>query len=306
MLSLAALVPILGVLGCVSTPVTIPVLRPAELDVAGLQRIAVLDFQGAAPYAEQARAELSMAIAAAGRCDAPPPQVVREMLPASVPYRGQPTDMHLVIEQARRAGFDGVLAGDVNCRSDAHKEFIVGDPRIETSVETQLIDVHTGRVCGETTARRKWRGKLSQHERAENSERKVTEKLVGDCVAEIARKMETTTVQVEVKLAPPGDGDDEAAMRAGREAAEQGDWTLAAQHFEMAKDANPNSHAARHNLGLACEAQFKFAAAGHWYAQALRLHEAEEYRNALARVDSSWRHYDLAMSQLQRRNRSRF
>ena len=177
----------------------------------------------------------------------------------------------------------------------------IGNPWIETRVETQLIDARSGYVRGETKASRKWRGELSRHENADNNERKVTEKLVRSCTTEAAAKLATTTVRVDVVLAAPGDGDDAAAIDAGCAAAEEDNWALAVQHFERAKNANPTSHAAMYNLGLACEAQFSFAAARHWHAEALRLHEDDDYRAALARVDTSWRDYDLAMRQTQPR-----
>ena len=121
-LKLAAIVSCLTLLGCASAPVTIPVLRPAELDMAGVQRIAVCEFQGPAPYAELARTELSTALAHGGRCDVPPPHIVREMLPASVPYRGQPIDVRHIVEQARHAGFDAVLVGEVICDGNAKRK----------------------------------------------------------------------------------------------------------------------------------------------------------------------------------------
>lgn len=296
-LTLAAIVGCLAMLGCASAPVTIPVLRPAELDMAGVQRIAVCEFQGPAPYAELARTELSTALAQGGRCDVPPAHIVREMLPSSVPYRGQAVDVRVVIEQARHAGFDAVLVGEVICEGNAKEQVTIGNPWISTRVETQLIDARTGFVRGETKSNHKWRGELSRHENADNNERKVTEKLVRQCTTEAAAKLATTTVRVNVVLAAPGDGDDAAAIDAGCTAFEEGKWALAAQHFDRARNANPTSHAALYNLGLACEAQFNYAAARHWHSEALRLHEDEDYRAALARVDGSWRDYDLAMRQ---------
>ncbi len=274
-------------------------MRPAELDIAGLQRIAIPDFQGPAPYADQARGELSAAIARSRPCDLPPPHVVREMIPATVPYRGQPIDIRLVVEQARHAGFDAVLIGEVVRETNAGSQITFGNPWIETRIETQLIDVRSGHVRGETKAQRRWRGELSRHENSPNTERKVTEKLVRQCVNEAAGKLATQTVNIDVALAKAGTGDDDEAMQSGHAAAAEGNWWLAAQHFEKAKNANPTSHAAMYNLGLACEAQYQFAAAKHWHSEALRLHEDANYRAALTRVDASWRDYDLAMRQTQ-------
>jgi hypothetical protein len=297
LLTLAGTLGCLGLLGCAAAPVTIPALRPAELDVAGVQRIAVLDFQGPAPYSELARSELSTALAAGGQRDVPPPHVVREMLPASVPYRGQPVDVRLVVEQARHAGFDAVLVGEVFCQSNAKNQLVIGNPIVEARCETQLIDVRSGQVRGATKSSRKWRGELSSRENSPNTQRKITEKLVRECTSEAAGKLVARTESIEVALSESSQGDDEAAMHAGRDAAAAGNWTLAAEHFERARAANPTSHAAIHNLALACEAQFNFAAARHWHSEALRLHEADDYRTALARVDTSWRDYDLAMRQ---------
>ena len=295
---LAAILCCISFVGCATAPVTIPAWRPAELDVTGMQRIALPEFQGDPSCAAQARSELSVALAAGGR-DVPPLHIVREMLPASVPYRDQELDLRLLVGQARRAGFDALLVGEVICETNSHEQLIVGNPWIETSIETQLIDLRSGSVRGQTNASRRWRGKLSHIESAQNTPRKVTQQLVAACVEETAGKLVATTMDIEVALAEPVAGDDEQAMQAGREAAAAGDWALAAKHYQQARAANPDSHAVMYNLALACEAQFDFAAARHWHSEALRQHETEEYRAALARVDASWRDYDLAMQQTQ-------
>ncbi len=298
-LLLAALVLCAGLVGCASAPVSIPAVRPAELEMAGLQRIAVPEFLGPAPYAAQARNDLCAALVSDQRCEIPPPHIVRELLPASVPYRGYGIDVPALVQQARRAGFDAILIGELKYRSDVGNQFVLGTPSIEAVVETQLIDTRSGAVRGETTASSDWRGEISSNKSANNTEQKVTQQLVRVCVDTTVHKMTRRNMSIEVTLADPVDGDDEAAMQSGREAAEAGNWPLAAQYFERARAENPSSHAALHNLAVACEAQFDFTAARRWHSEALRLHEAEDYRSALARVDTSWRDYDVAMRSTQ-------
>lgn len=298
LLAAASLLLPLCTFGCATTKVTIPVWRAPELDASGMRRIAVADLQGPAPHAGLARDVLAAELVRRNY-EVPDAQTTRELLPAVIPFRGHNVDVRLLVEQARRAGFDGLLVGEVTCEGDADSSVTIGNPLLRVAVQTQLIDVRTGNVRGAAKAHRSWQGRLSNRAEGKDSKRAVYSNLARAAAQETAKKLASATALIDVPLAPALQLDDGQAMKEGTEAARSNDWKAAAAHFEKARAANPDSHAAMYNLGLACEAQRDFAAARHWYSAALRQHESAAYRTALTRIDQNGRVQDIA-SQPQR------
>ena len=304
LLAAASLLLPLCTFGCATTKVTIPVWRAPELDASGMRRIAVADLQGPAPHAGLARDVLAAELVRRNY-EVPDAQTTRELLPAVIPFRGHNVDVRLLVEQARRAGFDGLLVGEVTCEGDADSSVTIGNPLLRVAVQTQLIDVRTGNVRGAAESHRSRQGRLSRRDEAKNSKREVYATLAREAARETAAKLAATSVDIEVPLAEPHDKDDGHAMQAGAKAVRSSDWEAAAAHFEQARAANPTSHAAMYNLGLAHEAQRDFATARHWYFAALKQHESATYRAALTRIEHNWRDYDIAMRGRQRQQISR-
>ncbi len=298
LLTLSGLFLLSCTVGCAATDVTIPVWHAPQLDATGMRRIAAADLQGPAPYANQARDVLASELARQ-HYEVPDAATTRQLLPANVPYRGHNVDVNLLVQQARQAGFDGLLIGEVSCEGEADSSVRIGNPELKVAVQTQLIDVRTGNVRGAAKAHRSWQGRLSNRAEGKDSKRAVYSNLARAAAQETAKKLASATALIDVPLAPALQLDDGQAMKEGTEAARSNDWKTAAAHFEKARTANPDSHAAMYNLGLAGEAQRDFAAARHWYSAALRQHESATYRTALTRIDQNGRVQDIA-SQPQR------
>ena len=285
--------------GCASTKVQIPTVRPAEMDLSGLSRVAVPEFQGPAPYAAVARNIVATELAGRQRCDVPDVHTTRAMIPACIPYQGQGVNVHQMVAQARAAGFDALVVGEVRFEgSTDDKKLVFGNPTLKATIKTQLIDLHTGHVRGNTELARQWQGKLSTSPKSDKSEQAVSTMVVrGAALATVAR-LASSQPNVDVSLAEAEAGDDQQAMDAGLEAARRGDWNAASDWFYRATTTRPNSYAAFYNLGVAREAVFDFAGARHWYNTALAQREQSDCRIALARVDRSWHGHHLAQQQM--------
>ncbi len=281
-------------LGCAAaTTVQLPVHLPPELDVAGIRTIAVVDFEGPALHAHTARHEIATALQQ--RCDVPDPTITRDFLPASIPYAGYGIDVPRLINQARQAGFDAVLLGKVDYTRENAASTRIGNPTLAVKIETQLIDVRSGDVLGKAQSEHKWKGKLATIEGANDSEHNVTTALTLKAARDIIGQLNGTTRNLEVVLAAAESTDDADKFKQGTQAAEAGEWSVAAEQFRQAIAANPSSHAAYYNLGVACEAQHDYRTARSAYQQALAQNEEPVYRNALARVDLQSQRHAVSM-----------
>lgn len=272
--------------GCATAPVRSVRLsgwRPPEVNTAGLRRLAVVEFQGPAEYGRLAREAIAEKLAPSHTI--PDSLTTRRLLPASVPYQGYGLDVPALVRQARAAGFDAVLVGNVDCSGKNDGAVRIGHPVLSSLVRVQLIDTRSGMVRGEAAVKKKWQGQLASSAKAKNSRGNVYTRLTRAAAAEVSAKLAGRHVDIEVPLAEAGAGDDAQRMQEGEEAAKRGDWEAAAGHFDRARLAHPGSHAACYNLGVACEAQGRFDQARHWYSRALGLQQdREEYQLAVRRL----------------------
>ncbi len=179
-------------------------------------------------------------------------------------------------ESARKADY-GLDLGAMHVR--------MGDPELAVSISYELIDVRTGDVRARKTLNQQFQGEVSGSYSKNNSEEKILARLTNKCLRELIADVAPHELRAKVKLAGGTLGIASGNLRKGNAAAAEGNWAAARQEWQTVLQANPDSDAALHNLGVAAEVEGDFAGAAAAYREAKRRVQKDLYRDALARVE---------------------
>jgi curli biogenesis system outer membrane secretion channel CsgG len=318
----------LAVSGCASTA-SVYVWQPAEADVGGIRRLAVLDFRGPENRGQIARSALVAKFAENGFYEL----VDQGQLGPVLGANGDP-DVNRAILAARAQGVDGLLVGDVvsyDVADDVQRDqnFELGgattkdgkadvaqmlmgmrveknetiNREVSVALSFQLIDVQSGRIVAAKQSAHTDIGTMTNGEGyLPGRDRGLTE-MMDLCSRDIVHIVAPHQVSYQVDLATAAWGKAAKEIRAGNENAQNNDWPLAADHWEAALELDPDSHAAMHNLALARAAGMDYGGAERLLGQAIELKGASLYTASHSRVERHKQRYLTAMAQHDARHR---
>lgn len=307
--------------GCASTA-SVYVWQPAEADIAGIRRLAVLDFRGPDQRGQIARSTLVSQFAENGFYEL----VDQSQLGPIHSPDGAP-EVNRAVLAARAQGVDALLVGDVlsydvvddvqrdqnfqlggaSERGEANLARTLMGMRIEknetinrevsVALSFQLVDVRSGNI---RAARRTAHTDIGTMRNGEGylpaQERTLTE-LMDLCAHDIVHMVAPFQLPDTVDLATATWGKAAKKIKAGNRCAKEGDWSGASQHWEAALALDPDSHAAMHNLAVAREARMDYPGAERLLAQAAQLEQKDLYAQTRSRIESHKARYLETMAQ---------
>ncbi len=319
LLSLLALV---AAGGCVSTA-TVRAWQPAEADIVGIRRLAVLDFRGPSNHGQIARSAVVAQLAGNGFYE-----LVDQSQLGSVESIGGSPDVNQAIRAARAQGVDGLLVGDVvsydvvdDVQRDQNIQFGGGSEKdgkadiaktvmgmrvennetinreVSAALSFQLIDVRSGNIVAARQTAHTDMGTMTNGEGYLPAAERALTGLMNLCAEDIVHIIAPHKVPRNVDLATASWGKAAKEIRAGNQCAHDSDWVAAAQHWEMALEMDPDSHGAMHNLALAREARMDYPGADRLVSQAIELKAARLYRQSRSRIERHKARYLTTMAQ---------
>ncbi len=207
---------------------------------------------------------------------------------------GETSDIAM-LSAARRQGVDFVLTGEVlkqpsEARQELHRANQALDARSDepkggesqVTVSWKLVDVH-----GQTPA--------MGFPLVTRYEATLDDSSIANLIASDAWKLIAPSVATDrIKLAAPRLSLGSVQLRRGNQLATEGQWMLAEEAWEKLVAANPNNHAALHNLAIAAVARQDFDGAALKIGAALRLKNKPLYRETAVWIEARQRDYHLA------------
>ncbi len=290
-------------MGC-ANQASFTALRPAEMNVEGVNSLIVVDFRGLQPHAEMAQAATVAQLYQAQFFRVVDRAEWERVLPPSPYAQAAGAQVDRAVDAGRRMGVDAVLVADVkpevNWGADlGNSAFRLGDPRSTVTIDAQLVDVRTGRVRSNYRVARTIERKID-HE-GKYTEENILAGLAERCGSLVAGKLVPHEQTIDVKLSRIYSGNGANEIRKGIGAAQEGRWDKARELWQAAVAKDPKNDAALYNLGVAHEALGQFDRARQCYAQAAGINEKSKYAEAIGRVDKSSQDYHVAMAQKQQK-----
>jgi hypothetical protein len=242
------------------------VLRPAEVDIAGIHRLTVVDISGMGETGRQARAAITARLAEQQHFALVDPAELSRVEPAA--FTGPQIDEGRVVQAARQAEVDGLVTGQVVAYEMGST--LTSPPTVTLAVK--LIDVASGEVRDARQVTRTFKSRDVSDRDA------VLQGLLADCADEVATRITPHQELIEVELARQYWGAGLADVHRGNALAREGKWPEAAAAWQAALDASPRNHAALHNLAMAALARGDLAEASAWLDRAIALFADATYQ----------------------------
>ncbi len=307
----------------------VSVIRPAPIDVSGIQRLTVVPFSG----------EHGSAIASALTTQLWEGQFYSlvdqsELNPVRT-VAHDPDQLHESIRHAARAvGVDGIITGEVieyRCQdqvlhdteffldqeNDQHEtedyeRTHVGfrhDERIHreatVTVAFQLIDADTGQIRLSHRASHSYQGVIGDDEMGGFTQGEILNHLSRECVKEFLQKMAPYEEACPMRLARPKLLSRGASqVRKGNRLAIEGDWEAAQAAWQAALEKNAQSDAALYNLALEAATHHRYDQAEELAMRAIRLKHCDEYAAGLERIREYRTAYEQTEDQHQEREQT--
>lgn len=305
------------------------VWHPAELDITGLERLAIIDFEGEQQSGKIARAALQTQLFENKYYNLIDQAELARVKPV-LRDDGSP-DLTAALEAARVLGVDVLLCGQVvsyNVLDDLQT-----DHRIElggsssksksgsesnsvgfgldstqtltreasVSVAVKLIDVRTGQLRAARQFAHTFNGKRVNGNGDLPARDAILTKLLNECSQDAVRMIAPHYRPQEIALARTFYGKGLKEIREGNKLATKGNWAEAEKHWQAASKENPQSHIAHFNLAVAAEARQDYPAAKQHLDTAIKSYSAVEYQNFKKRLDQDQQKFQAAMAQAQSR-----
>jgi hypothetical protein len=300
-------------------------LRPAELDLAGVGRIAVLDFQGTGESGRIARSALLAQLSENRHFALVDQSELARIQPAA--FQAGTPDESLVVHAARQAGVDAVLTGQVvsynvqdDVQQDQHFSLAGGGGASSSGVKVgglgigfdsntlhareasvslafKLIDARNGEILAARQISHTFQGRVVNGQGQMPAREQVLNDLLRQCSRDVVAMIAPHYVPVEVVLARQTWGNGLTDLRRGNDLAKKGDWAGAEAAWTAALKRNPRNHAALHNLALASETKGDYAAAQRQIGSAIDAYAASLYHETRNRLVSSERDHAAARAQ---------
>jgi tetratricopeptide (TPR) repeat protein len=316
--------------GCAPTA-KLTVWRPAELDVAGIGRIAVVDFQGEGGSGAIARSAV-LAQLAENRHYTLVDQVELARVQPAAFAEGLP-DEAAAVAAARHAGVDAVLTGQVvsysaedtvqqdhhisiagaggaNSKGNKAGGFGIGldtntlhERDASVSLAFKLIDARTGEIRDARQVSHTYEARVVNGQGEMPGRERILSDLLSKCSRDVVRAVAPHRVPVEVVLARQYWGNGLNALKRGNALAKSGDWAAAEAAWQEALKENPQNHAAYHNLAIASEARGDFEGATKHLNSAMKHYAATLYHQTYDRLIAERRDHAAAQTQIASRPR---
>jgi tetratricopeptide (TPR) repeat protein len=270
------------------------VLRPAEIDLTGIQRLAIAPVTGKPEGSTLAREQLAAALSKS-------PSYALVDLPARADVQqasftegssagdhdsGQSLSEPILVESARQAGADAVLLArivhyDTGSASSAGEaggglgrlfgpsQLTLQPPRV--TLQLRLVDAQTGNLTAEREISKTHRSRDAVDGEA------MRQELLARCIAELSQTMTAHYEPLEVELARQWWGNGLSAQRRGNSLALADDWPGAEAAWQEALTGNPRNHAALHNLAIAAFARGDMAQSRQLLERALAVYADVKY-----------------------------
>lgn len=307
------------------------VWRPAELDVSGIGRIAVVDFQGEGESGAIARSALLAQLAENRHYTLVDQTELARVQPAAF-QQGLPSEA-AAIEAARYAGVDAILTGQVvsysaedNIQQDHHISIGGAGAVVSSgskaaglgigldtntlhardasvSLAFKLIDARTGEIRDARQVSHAYEARVVNGRGEMPGRERILSDLLRKCSNDVVAAVAPHRVPVEVVLARQQWGNGMNAVRRGNDLAQSGDWAGAEAAWKSALERNPQNHAAYHNLALACEARGDFDGAMDNLNKAMKHYAATLYHQTHDRLAAERRDFAAAQTQIAARPR---
>lgn len=303
-----------GPAGCTTPAVRFVVRQPAEIDVAGINRIAVVGFSGlsgediTATIADRVLRDGFYTVVDLG--SSPPVEQ------ASAEESATPGEKAAMLAAARQRGIDGVIVGEVisyDCSdqvlSNTKLEFGSGvaggsggrPPRgdlgigyeqreslvreANVTMAFRLIDTTTGEVRAAKRTSRSFRREMVNEQGRMPAQDEMLGHLLNGCIDEFCSAIAPHDVEQTVLLARASPLQRGAwLVSRGIEKAKQDRWDEAELLWRQASESSPANHAALYNVGIAAEARRDYAQAEEHIRRAIALERRRLYEVGLERV----------------------
>lgn len=308
------LVPIGLASGCTHSLV-IDRWQPGEINLVGLNRMAVLNFDG--PQGTAVSSALAAKLWEA--------QFFRLV---SLPQQpGQP--LQILFAEAQRNGIDAVLQGSVTSyevrdttgqstrldfvqeqvddrrRQNRGKGLGIGleqnlivNREATVAFHFQLVDVTTGEVRAARSVSRSFSGTSINGDPPLLPPHEVLQQLLDECTTEVVTMLAPHSVLTEVELVEGSwwtEGN--SLVQEGIKLAKQNRWDEAEAAWQAALEKNPGNHYAMHNLGIAMERRYFYPQAEDWHNRAYRRSPRVNYAKAIDRVQENRATYMATLQQ---------
>lgn len=316
-LLLRGLLVLVATAGCAPSA-TLHVWRPAEVDITGLRRIAVLDFRGPGQTGAAARAALVSKLWGYGAYQVVDSTELNRLAAVGGPV---PIQGGSLLEVARGMGVDALVTGEVvsyDIYDDRFDQIAIGlgehqhkqssrDGKSEkrsddkgrslsieknetlkreatVSLSFQLLDVHTGVVRAARVTSHSMQGQIVNGEGSLPARERSMTELLDACANDIVTQISPHMVPVTVSLAGSRFGPGSRSVRQGNARARAGDWAGAEQVWKAALEQDPDEHAALHNLAIAAQARQDFSTAEKLSEEAYAKSGKDRYRETRDRI----------------------
>jgi tetratricopeptide (TPR) repeat protein len=305
------------------------VWHPAELDITGLERLAIIDFEGEQQSGKIARAALQTQLFENKYYNLIDQAELARVRPV-LRDDGSP-DLTAALEAGRVLGVDVLLCGQVvsyNVLDDLQT-----DHRIELGGSTsksksgnessgvgfgldstqtltreasvalavKLIDVRTGELRAARQFAHTFNGKRVNGNGDLPARDAILTKLLNECSQDAVRMIAPHYRPQEIALARTYYGQGLKEIREGNKLATKGNWAEAEQRWQAAAKENPQSHVAHFNLAVAAEARQDYPTAQKHLETAIKSYSAVEYQAFKKRLDQDQQKFQAAMAQAQSR-----
>jgi len=305
------------------------VWHPAEVDIQGLERLAIIDFEGEQQSGKIARSALQAQLFENKYYHLIDQAELARVRPV-LRNDGSP-DLTAALEAARILGVDLLLCGQVvsyNVLDDLQTEHHIelggstsksksgsessgldfGLDSTQTltreasvSLAVKLIDVRSGQLRAARQFAHTFNGKRVNGNGELPGRETILTKLLNECSQDAVRMIAPHYRQQEIALARTWYGKGLKDIREGNKLAARGNWQAAEQHWQTAVRENPQSHVAHYNLALAAEVRQDFAVAQMHLDAAIKQYAAVEYQNYKKKLEQDQRKFQAALAQAESR-----
>ena len=260
-----------------------------------MRRIVLLPFTGDAEFTKAAQQHVEERLHEAGYFE-------MVSLGADMQGMAEVVDGNVMQEQlrmARQRGVDTLVGGKIKVGygRTGFGNVAFGPPRHKAVISLKTIDVASGKVRDQKQVMKEFRGEVETHPDSGQSEIDLFKRLARSCADDLISDIFVSRTTVSVPLALTN-RKAENVWR-GNRFAQQNRWADARRVWNKAVEEDPNCHAARYNLGLACEAAQQFGEANDHYAAAIGIEDREEYHVAASRCNLANQQYALALQNWQ-------
>ncbi|MDZ7271316.1 MAG: tetratricopeptide repeat protein [candidate division KSB1 bacterium] len=303
-------------LHCAAPRVSVPVTKPAQVDITGIKSIAIVDFIGPENSGAIAGSMLTARLfeskffhiverekvvqileehklAMAGIVDASTAKEAGRLLGVDALIFGEVTAYSLEPDQVgtekveRKVGtgqYRTVRRGNKEVREEIMKTVLVDQEyrirRGAVGVTFRMVKVETGELVAVKASTKTYdSGKVVAGRGTLKPREQILKDLLAEAVEEFARQVAPYVV-VERRTVLGGKG----MLDLGKKYAQKGLWQEARDAFVQAVAAEPRNSAAHYNLGLAHEVLGNLDQAEAEYQRAIKLEPKDLYVDALARV----------------------